>query len=72
MKNNSEFLLNLGQKVQETRISKGMTQNELCEKAEIARSQLTRLEQGDLNITMNTLKSLADALQVSAKELLDF
>lgn len=72
MNNDSDFLLLLGQKVLELRVANGMTQNELCEKAEIARSQLTRLEQGDLNITMNTLKSLADALKVSPKELLDF
>lgn len=72
MKNDPKFLKALGQKVQQMRTEKGFTQQELCDKAEIARSQLTRLEQGDLNITVATLNALANAMGVSPKSLLEF
>ena len=72
MKSDPQFLRSLGQKIQQLRIKKALTQQELCDKAEIARSQLTRLEQGDLNITVSTLNAIATALDVEPKKLLDF
>ncbi|MEO0556199.1 MAG: helix-turn-helix transcriptional regulator [Bacteroidota bacterium] len=72
MKNDPQFLKSLGQRVQQLRAQKGLTQQELCDKAEIARSQLTRLEQGDLNITVSTLNALANAMGVTPKTVLDF
>ncbi|TRX59427.1 helix-turn-helix transcriptional regulator [Fulvivirga sp. M361] len=72
MKNDPQFLEALGKRVQQLRTEKGFTQQELCDKAEIARSQLTRLEQGDLNITVATLNALANAMSVSPKSLLEF
>lgn len=72
MKSDPQFLKSLGQRVQQLRTEKGFTQQELCDKAEIARSQLTRLEQGDLNITVSTLNALATAMGVTPKMVLDF
>ena len=72
MKNDPQFLEALGKRVQQLRTEKGFTQQELCDKAEIARSQLTRLEQGDLNITVASLNALANAMSVSPKSLLEF
>jgi transcriptional regulator with XRE-family HTH domain len=71
MKSDPKFLKSLGQRVQQLRTEKGLTQQELCDKAEIARSQLTRLEKGDLNITVSTLNALAKAMGVTAKALLE-
>ncbi|MEM6737375.1 MAG: helix-turn-helix transcriptional regulator [Bacteroidota bacterium] len=72
VKSDPQFLKSLGQRVQQLRTEKGFTQQELCDKAEIARSQLTRLEQGDLNITVSTLNALATAMGVTPKMVLDF
>ncbi|MEM9341213.1 MAG: helix-turn-helix transcriptional regulator [Bacteroidota bacterium] len=72
MKSDPQFLKALGQRVQQLRTEKGFTQQGLSDKAEIARSQLTRLEQGDLNITVATLNALANALNVPPKTLLEF
>ena len=70
MQDNLEFLIKLGQRVKVLREERGISQVLLCEMAAISRSQLTRLEKGDLNITMNTLVSLANAFEIDPKELL--
>ena len=72
MESLASFLKQIGNKVYKIRTAKNMTQEELCDKAGIFRSQLTRVERGNLNITMKTLKALADALEINPKELLDF
>ena len=70
MKSDPQFLKSLGQRIQQLRKEKGMTQQALCDKAGIARSQLTRLEAGDLNITVSTLNALAQALGFEARDIL--
>ena len=72
MESLTSFLKQLGNKVHKIRTTKNMTQEELCDKAGIFRSQLARIEKGDLNITVKTLKALADAFELDSKELLNF
>lgn len=35
-------------------------------------SQISRIELGQINTTLNTIKILADSLEIQPKELLDF
>ena len=66
-----KFLKALGKKVKTLREAKGLSQYAFSDESGISRSQIARLENGELNCTMSTLLSLAQTLGVEAKELLD-
>lgn len=58
-------------RIREIRMSKGMTQTDLAKKAEITRATLWRLETGeDYDPSVNTLKRIADALNVTLSDLI--
>lgn len=67
-----KFLKALGKKVKTLREAKGLSQYAFSDESGISRSQIARLENGDLNCTMGTLLSLAHTLEVEPKELLEF
>jgi len=67
-----KFLKGLGKKVKTLREAKGLSQYALSDESGISRSQITRLEIGELNCTMATLLTLAQTLEVEPKELLEF
>ena len=54
----------------ETRKAMGMRQAELAQAAEVAQSTLSRMEDGDVNLTGTNLVKVAQALNVSADYLL--
>ena len=66
---NTDMLCDIGRRIRELRISKGMTQSELvCE--DITRNMLSRIENGAALPSLPTLCHLADRLEVSAGALL--
>jgi transcriptional regulator with XRE-family HTH domain len=48
----------------ERRIELGMTQGDLCRCAGLTQPQLSRFEEGDQNITINTLAALSGCLRM--------
>jgi transcriptional regulator with XRE-family HTH domain len=66
-----KFLKALGKKVKTLREAKGLSQYAFSDESGISRSQITRLENGELNCTMATLLTLAQTLGVEPKELLE-
>ena len=57
-------------RVRTMRINRGMTQEDLCNKANISRQTLSDLESGkEVNTTMQTLKKIADALNCSIADI---
>jgi transcriptional regulator with XRE-family HTH domain len=54
----------IGEKINELRTSKDMTLKELSEKANLSVSFLSQAERGLTSITINSLKKIADALEV--------
>lgn len=57
-------------RVKTMRINRGMTQEDLCNKANISRQTLSDLESGkEVNTTMQTLKKIADALNCSIADI---
>ncbi len=66
------FLIKLGGNLRKFRLNKGLTQEMLADKAEIQRSQVTRIERGTTNPTINTLKVIAEVLEIDLKLLLEF
>lgn len=58
-------------KIQDVRISIGMTQQELSELAKISRTGLSLIETGAAEPKIETIKKIARALDVSWKSLIE-
>lgn len=66
MKGDEKMVLN----IKKVREEKGMTQEQLAEKANVNRSLLNQLETGKLkNTSINTLQKIADTLNCKITEL---
>ena len=62
----------LALKVKELRLKKGMSQEALAEESGLSRRTIQRIELGESNPNGDSLKKLANALQVNADELIDW
>jgi len=60
----------LGANIKKIRIRKKMSQGDICRKLDMDRSYMSAIESGKKNVTIGVLGKLADALGVSAYELL--
>ena len=54
------------------REKKGFTQESLANEAEVPISQIGRIERGEINPTLSTLFTLATALKMRLRDLLNF
>ncbi len=61
-----------GDRIKELRLARGVTQDELSERVGVFRTYMSRIETGVANPTLTVLEALADALQVTLSELLEF
>lgn len=52
------------------RMQKGFSQRELSARCNVDNADISRMENGDINITLRTLEQLANALDVAILELL--
>lgn len=59
-------------KVKELRLKRGMSQETLAEESGLSRRTIQRIELGESNPNGDSLKRLADALQVNSDELIDW
>ena len=60
----------IGMRVKSARIRKGMTQDEVAEKAEISNSHISNVETGNTKVSLPPLVLIANAIGVSVDELL--
>ena len=65
------LLVALGERIQELRKEKGLTQIELSYRCEMERSNMRRIEAGGTNPTIATLKKISSALGISLSELFE-
>jgi transcriptional regulator with XRE-family HTH domain len=66
-----KFLLQIGEKVRVIRLKKGLTQMELAFKCiDKDYSQINRVEIGKVNFSVSNLSLIAEALDVTPKDLL--
>lgn len=64
-------ILNLfGTNLRRIRKEKGFSQRELSARCNIDNADISRMENGDINITLKTLQQLADAMDINVIELL--
>jgi transcriptional regulator with XRE-family HTH domain len=59
----------VGQKVQESRLRLGFSQEELCARAGLNRTYLSDIERGEGNATLTVLTKISGALQTSLSDL---
>lgn len=62
----------VGKRIQEIRIEKNITQQDLAAKCNFEKSNMSRLEKGNANATLSTLEKVCDALQIDYVELFKF
>lgn len=68
MKDNN--FVNLGKRIREKRLSQNLTQEALAEKADVGITHISHIETGCTKLSLTTFISIANALDVSADELL--
>jgi transcriptional regulator with XRE-family HTH domain len=67
-----DYIKLFGEHLQSVRMSKKMSQEMLAYDADIPISQVGRIERGEINTTISTVKALSKALNIQVKELFDF
>lgn len=66
-----EYQIALGKRIAQLRKSRGWKQEDLSLKSGIERSSLARMEAGGVNSTINKLRQIAAAFEISIGELVD-
>lgn len=66
-----ELLVLIGKKIKSVRDSKGISQQDLAAKCNFEKSNMSRIEAGNTNLTVRTLLKISQALSVDISELLD-
>lgn len=67
-----ERLLQLGQKIRYERLKMGLSQEGLEEKSMVSRRTISEIERGNADIRYTNLLQIAEALNMSVSELLNF
>jgi len=68
----SDFLKEIGRRIIFIREEKGHKQSDISFKTGLETSEVSKYEQGKINMTFKTFLKFAQALEVHPKELLDF
>ncbi|RKS15538.1 helix-turn-helix domain-containing protein [Flavobacterium sp. 120] len=61
--------IKVGKRIQEIRIEKNLSQQDLAAKCNFEKSNMSRLEAGRANATLSTLETVSKALEVDVIEL---
>jgi transcriptional regulator with XRE-family HTH domain len=61
--------IKVGKRIQEIRIEKNLSQQDLAAKCNFEKSNMSRLEAGRSNATLSTLEVVSNALEVDVIEL---
>lgn len=74
MNNNRDidFIKRFGKNLRKIRKDKNMSQEKLALIADTSRSQIARIERGEINPTLTTINRFAEALQIDIQYLFQF
>ncbi|MBO8429779.1 helix-turn-helix transcriptional regulator [Spirochaetes bacterium] len=72
MEKNKDLEKRFGAKLAYIRKAKKLSQMKLAEKVDMNFNYIGQIERGEANVTIKTMKVLADALDVEVKMLFDF
>lgn len=68
----TNILSRFGQKVRQKRLSLGISQEELAERAGVHRTYVGMIERGEKNITLRNIVKFAKALELPIQDLMKF
>jgi transcriptional regulator with XRE-family HTH domain len=66
-----EYLKKFGTNLKALRLAKGLSLRKLAASCNIDHSDIAKMEKGQINVTVLTVRELAKALQIQPKKLLD-
>lgn len=69
---NIEFLIELGKKIKLLRLQSNLSQEKFSFDCNLHRTYIGAVERGEKNISISNLKKIADTLNISLSELLNF
>ena len=69
---NTELHKKLGERIVHLREESGIRQVDLANRLDMDGGYLRRIEKGKINMTLNAVERIADALDVEMKDLFDF
>ena len=69
--NEQQLFIKVGDKIKGMRQEKNMSQQELADKCNFEKSNLSRIEAGRTNLTIKNLYKISHALNVKIKDLVD-
>ena len=68
----TQAIIEFGENLKKLRKQKGYSHQRLADEADIAKSTVIKIEKAKINISLDIIISLAEALGVNPKDLLDF
>ena len=71
LEEDNRYLVKIGDRVRQLRLAAGISQEELALRAEIGFKQVGRIERGEVNATLLTIRSLAVGLGVDEAALFE-
>ena len=66
------LLKKLAARIKQLRVAKGLTQQEFAALMDYEKSNMSRMESGNVNLRVTTLYKVAKVLGITVQELLDF
>lgn len=67
-----EYIIKLGVFIRQIREKKGLSQQSLADICNIPKTTIGRIERAEINTTIKTLVTIANALEMNPRDLLDF
>ena len=68
----NEYIIRLGVFIRQIREQKELSQQNLADICNIPKTTIGRIERAEINTTIKTLVTIANALELEPKQLLDF
>lgn len=72
MINKNEFLILFGKEIEKQRIEQNLSYRQLAQRCDIDHSNISKIEKGEINITLSTILELCKGLKLQPKQLFDF
>jgi len=69
---NKKLIIQFGKHLRRVRMARNLSQENLANDADIPINQIGRIERGEVNPSLSTLYTIANALGLSISELVDF
>ena len=66
-----EFQIKIGKRIKEIRLSKGLTQSAVAHECAFTRQMISKIETGQVNLSLSSLIKLSEVLETTSSDLLN-